>query len=111
MSEPTLIEREILGFEVHCDVSLGHLWVLHDGSITWDQLQEIKNSIWGTDARAIEIYPAEKDVVNSLNCRHLWRLGPTDFAPDLLGEDPTHDSLAARSITAWAEAREDGYGG
>lgn len=96
------------GFEVHVDDEIGHLWVIHDGTITWDQLQAIKNVIWGDDARAIEVYPAENDVVNSLQCRHLWRLGPADFAPDLLGNDLTQDSLAARCIGAWAEAREIG---
>lgn len=96
------------GYEVHVDNAIGHLWVIHDGKITWDQLQAIKNEVWGDEARAIEVYPAEGDVVNSLHCRHLWRLGPSDFAPDLLGNDPARDSLAARYMSAWAEAREAG---
>ncbi|WP_281955452.1 DUF7694 domain-containing protein [Pseudophaeobacter arcticus] len=109
-TEPETELFEAFGFPVEVDQNLGHLWVIHDGSISWDQLQEIKNQAWGADARAIEVYPAKKDVVNSLDCRHLWRLGPNDFAPDLLGNDPARDSLAARYMTAWAEAREDGHG-
>ncbi len=74
------------GYEVHVDNAIGHLWVIHDGKITWDQLQAIKNEVWGFD--------------------DLWRLGPTEFAPDLLGNDPAQDSLATRYMSAWAEARE-----
>ncbi|WP_177627793.1 DUF7694 domain-containing protein [Parasedimentitalea marina] len=111
MAEPDIRTSKAHGYEVHVDTGIGHLWVIHDGKITWDQLQDIKNATWGAEARAIEVYPAEKDVVNSLNCRHLWRLGPHDFAPDLLGNDPAQDSLAARCMSAWAEAREDGYAG
>lgn len=98
-------------FEVNVDVELGHLWVIHDGTITWDQLQEIKNLAWGEKARAIEVYPAEADVVNTLECRHLWRLGAMDFAPDLLGHGEPRDTLEARHMATWAEAREVGNGG
>ncbi len=108
MQEDDTFRLTCFGFDVHVDDAIGHLWVIHDGTITWDQLQDIKNNIWGADARAIEVYPAESDVVNSLHCRHLWRLGPADFAPDLLGNDPAQDSLAARYMGAWAEAREAG---
>lgn len=99
---------ERFSYEVHVDNAIGHLWVIHDGKVTWDQLQEIKNDVWGHMTRAIEVYPASADVVNSLQCRHLWRLGEMDFAPDLLGNDPARDSLAARYMSAWAEARESG---
>lgn len=94
------------GYEVHTDNQIGHLWVIHDGHATWDQLQEIKNAVWGRDARAIEVYPAQGQVVNSLPCRHLWRLGATDFAPDMMGCDPHQDSLQTRYAAGWAEARE-----
>jgi hypothetical protein len=93
------------GFVVHVDDTVGHLWVLHDGTITWDQLQSIKDDVWGDETRAIEVYPAKSHVVNSIECRHLWRLGPTDFAPDLLGDDPARDSLIGRYAVAWDEAR------
>lgn len=93
------------GFEITVDVTLGRLSVEHDGTITWDQLQEIKNLAWGIDACAIEVYPAAGNLVNSRNMRHLWRLGETDFCPDLLGADQSHDSLQSRYERAWAEAR------
>lgn len=102
--DPTFVSTTF-GFDVHTDAELGHLWVIHDGSINWDQLQEIKNQVWGRDARAVELYPAECDVVNTLNCRHLWRLGADDFAPDLLGNDKPRDTLELRHAAAWSEAR------
>jgi len=99
-------EREIHDFEiggrkVSVDAALGHLWVEHDGAITWDELQDIKNRVWGHDARAIEVYPAFRNVVNNANIRHLWRLGAGDFCPDLLGCQPGDDSLEARWAHAW----------
>lgn len=90
---------------VWLDDDLGHLLVEHDGSITWDDLQDLKNSIWGDEARAIEVYPPVSQIVNNAPIRHLWRLGETDFAPDLLGADRSEDSLQTRCATAWAEAR------
>lgn len=111
MSDPNILEQKIFGFDVYCDDALGHLWVMHDGTITWDQLQEIKNLIWGDSARAIEVYPANKDVINSVPCRHLWRLGEMDFAPDLMGMDRHEDSLQTRYGAAWAEARRAMNGG
>ncbi len=104
------VHFELYGFAVTVDVALGHLAVEHDGSVTWDQLQAIKLAAWGPDARAIEVYPRQADVVNSCNMRHLWRLGDGDFAPDLLGRtthDPmmvTDDLLQIRHRRAWAEA-------
>lgn len=75
--EPT--EMEIMEFPVTVDDALGHLIVAHDGPLTWDQLKAIKCLVWGNETRAIEVYPASADVVNSDNFRHLWRLGADDF--------------------------------
>jgi hypothetical protein len=40
--------------------------------ITWDDLQEIKRQVGRGDKDAVEIFPAEKDVVNVANMRHLF---------------------------------------
>ena len=40
--------------------------------ISWDELQEIKNSCGYADADAVEIFPAQSDIVNVANMRHLW---------------------------------------
>ncbi|MFD1342894.1 DUF7694 domain-containing protein [Litorisediminicola beolgyonensis] len=94
---------EVLGHKVTVDDVIGHAAVYHDGSIGWDTLFEIKNLIWGREARAIEVYPAATDLVNSCACRHLWRLGPLDFCPNLLGPVDRDDSLHARYVRAWRE--------
>lgn len=40
--------------------------------LTWDELQQIKNAVGFSDFDAVEVYPAEADVVNVANMRHLW---------------------------------------
>lgn len=96
------------GIEAEEHEALGHLIVKHDGRITWDQLQAVKNEVWGPDARAIEVYPAQGDFVNNGNIRHLWRLGPGDFCPDLLKHEASNvfddDNLEHRHLAAWSEA-------
>ena len=42
--------------------------------ITWDELQQLKRECGRGDAWAVEIYPAERHVVNVANMRHLWIL-------------------------------------
>lgn len=101
---PDPVEMEIMGFQVMVDDTLGHLAVTHDGSITWDQLQAIKNLVWGQDARAIEVYPVQADVINNAPLRHLWRLGADDFCPDLLGRPQPKQTLEARFHKAWEDA-------
>lgn len=95
----------ILHYLVEVNDALGQLSVYHDGDITWDTLQAIKNTVWGEETRAIEVYPAQSQVVNNVSARHLWRLGKDDFCPDLLGEAPIRDTLEDRFNAAWAEAR------
>lgn len=55
------------------DAVAGWLAVEHDGNITWDELQALKNKHMGEDAVAIEVYPKGKEVLNNANVRHLWR--------------------------------------
>ncbi len=98
---PDPIEMEVLGFDVMVDDTLGHLAVAHDGSITWDQLQAIKNLVWGSDARAIEVYPVQTEVINNAPLRHLWRLGADDFCPDLLGRAEPKRTLERRFHNVW----------
>lgn len=104
--EPETIN--VHGFEVTVDHDLGHLMISHDGELHWDTLQFIKSEVWGNEARAIEVYPANSQLINNGNYRHLWRLGPNDFCPDLVGSDNAEDSLVSRHAVVWAEAREVG---
>lgn len=110
MTDHLTRQIKVVGFAVSVDDTLGKLMVAHDGAITWDQLQAVKNAVWGEDARAIEVYPVQAAVVNSGNFRHLWRLGPGDFCPDLLGHEVSHqfddDNLEHRHLAAWASSDE-----
>lgn len=105
---PHIRELRILGMAVRVDDALGHAVVAHDGRITWDELQTVKNCLWGPEARAIEVFPSDFDVVNTGDFRHLWRLGAGDFCPDLLGHCPSNgmltDALEDRHLAAWSEA-------
>ncbi len=68
------------------DAGLGLLSVEHDGTLGFDGLQAAKNAVWGREAAAIEVYPPADRLVNNCVMRHLWRLGPDDFWPDLCAE-------------------------
>lgn len=82
----------------------GLLSVEHDGTITWDELQQLKNEHFGPDVVAIEVYPPNSNVVNSLPMRHLWRLGAGEYWPDLTGQRPIGDlTLRDREILTRTE--------
>lgn len=49
------------------------LEIEHDGNITWDEMQKIKNEWFGDNVTCFEVYPAETDLINNGNYRHLWR--------------------------------------
>ena len=52
-----------------------------DDGISWDELQKIKQETGYGDRFAVEVYPADDDVVNVGNLRHLWLLPePPPFA-------------------------------
>lgn len=54
----------------------------HKDGIPWDDLQEIKNEVFGPEATAVEIYPPQPEVVDEVNMRHLW-LVPEGYLPSL----------------------------
>jgi hypothetical protein len=49
-----------------------------EAGITWDDLQECKRAAGYGDRWAVEVFPADVDLVNVANMRHLWLL---DEAP------------------------------
>jgi hypothetical protein len=52
-----------------------------DDGISWDDLQRLKAEAGYGDRYAVELYPADSDVVNVGNLRHLWLLdAPPAFA-------------------------------
>lgn len=82
----------------------GLMSVEHDGTITWDELQALKNEHFGPDAVAIEVYPPHSHVVNSLPMRHLWKLGSGEYWPDLTGQKLVGDlTLRDREILTRTE--------
>lgn len=63
---------------VNRSVVRGDRW--SDG-ISWEDLQHIKAVLGYGDQDAVEIYPADLDVVNVANMRHLWIMrDPISFA-------------------------------
>lgn len=42
--------------------------------ITWDQMQKLKAEAGFADAWAVEIFPAEDEIINVAPMRHLWVL-------------------------------------
>lgn len=49
--------------------------------ITWIELQRLKAEAGFADRDAVEVFPAEADVVNVANMRHLWVMAtPLEFA-------------------------------
>lgn len=42
--------------------------------ITWDELQRLKREAGFGEREAVEVFPADVDVVNVANMRHLWVL-------------------------------------
>ena len=48
-------------------------------NIQWEELQQIKRECGRGDKDAVEIFPADRDVVNVANMRHLWIVGDVPF--------------------------------
>ncbi len=74
--------------------------------ITWDELQRIKNETLGTDVWCVEVYPAQSDVVDVANMRHLW---PLDEAPSTRFPDHavTSDDDIAEALRIVRGIRDD----
>ena len=59
------------------------------GDIPWAVKQEIKEELFGTRVTAIEVFPAQKNLVDVCDVYHLWIL-PEDFKLPF-GIHPTRD--------------------
>lgn len=79
--------RDIVRLSINrTEVGLDLKW--KDG-VTWDEIQRLKREAGFGDRCAVEIYPADADIVNDTNTRHIW----------LLPKLPAY---------AWRGARKDG---
>jgi hypothetical protein len=45
-----------------------------EDGITWDRLQAVKDALGYAERDAVEVFPAQRDLVNVANMRHLWVL-------------------------------------
>lgn len=63
--------------------TIDHLLIRrHDGAagpFPWSDLQRIKDELCGPERVAVEVFPAQSQLVDDANCRHLWAL-PEGFA-------------------------------
>ena len=46
----------------------------YEDNISWDDLQRLKSECGRGDKMAVEVFPADSDIVNVANMRHLWVL-------------------------------------
>lgn len=64
--------------EVACRLTVNRRQLEADGSwkqgIVWDELQTIKHDCGYGGYTAVEVYPADNDIMNVANMRHLWVL-------------------------------------
>ena len=45
----------------------------------WSHKQRIKTELMGADRMAVEVFPAEEDLIDQAHCYHLW-VFPEDFS-------------------------------
>lgn len=57
--------------------------------IPWRDKQRIKNELFGPERVAIEVFPAESQMVDGANMYHLWVLPPGTALPFGLHTDPS----------------------
>lgn len=62
--------------------------------ITWDDLQDLKRQCGRSDKWAVEIFPAETDLVNVANMRHLWVLSEAPRFAWVKGAPRFSDAIA-----------------
>lgn len=75
------IYREQDGMERLSICRTSHTGDSWDDAMTWDELMEVKRQCGRGQKDALEVYPADKDIVNVANFRHLWvPLTPVWFA-------------------------------
>lgn len=61
-----------------CRMTIGRTMIDDKGAweqdITWDDIQRLKSEAGYGDRWAVEVFPAEGNVVNVANLRHIWLL-------------------------------------
>ena len=68
----TVTEKEIGGGWIWLSIK----YTAKKATPSWRELQTIKNNIVGENRQAIEIYPAEDQIIDTQNNYHLWVTPP-----------------------------------
>lgn len=71
VQEYSAISPAVVRLSVNRTALSGDRW---QEGITWDDLQRLKRECGYGDSDAVEVFPADDDVVNVANMRHLWIL-------------------------------------
>lgn len=75
------VYQELDGMERLSVCRTSHAGDSWDDGITWEELMQVKREVGRGHKDALELFPADKDVVNVANFRHLWvPLAPVWFA-------------------------------
>lgn len=70
--------------QIWLDTDIDRIEIEHTGGLIWDDMQAVKNHVWGEDASAIEVFPPKSEVINTGNYRHLWRVKDGKSLPSML---------------------------
>lgn len=66
----------VVGRKIHVPAwgEIIHICIRNTGNtdIPWKEKQKIKNELFGPERVAIEVFPAESDLVDAANMYHLW---------------------------------------
>lgn len=78
--------------------------------ITWDELQNIKSQLGYADQQAVEVFPAEKDLVNVANIRHLWIVSAAHIPFLWRNNRPTQEPQPVENDKQAEQFRREMYG-
>jgi len=94
-AEVGLIETQNIGSTHKVRVYSDRLaiWRQDGHRLTWEGIQEVKQMVWGNTV-AVEVYPAQADVVNERHTRHLWS---TNSITDAVAKDCVHPEFTHNS--------------
>ena len=74
-SSEFLVQMHAAQFPVLCRLTVNRTEIVNEdwrAGISWEELQAIKRACGFGDRDAVEVYPADADIVNVGNLRHLW---------------------------------------
>ena len=99
-------------YEVHVerDDKLVHLLVSRlDGAASrnWRHMQQIKNELVGPQCEGVELYPAERRLIDQANMYHLWVIDENDDASTFELPEYIHSRLQPQIVIDFPERDEE----